>query len=419
MGVAQILRPTMQPMIMLFDWKYEYMNKNFGTVEGNGDNALGFVTNMLARALADKAAPILVTGSLWRNFIERRKLFQDLVAQNDRSHYYAQRFPYFKNKKHFTDLQHKAKEIVQKKAHQPIPLKEIDNRLILPYLTADADFNPADWMMKKLSSFLYLLVPRNNPDAQSGLNVHEETFADVSSDMLTVDTFAAGGVNNLDNELMDVLKKMFVLNKKDIASQQEWLIYIGGHGRIPGENPVYIAAMEEATFKKLLQFFNNNITTKFLMYNTCFAGGERSVRPYQTEYEILKNISETRADVFNYTIVAAITFYLPVFRMLEFAVANFSKGFAEVEAYFDKPAIKIDTALQYLHPTFIPATPSDLKIMDQSLDTFLGLKGNSSYKVPLYYDQYFYIKKFDVGGSINIVGQTNLYQRGDFYRPHN
>lgn len=303
MSMVSMVDAQMRPMIMLFDWKYEKPGSGFKVI-----------TEDLVFAVTQKAAPILVSGSLWRNALEQN---------------------------------------------------------FIP------DLKSTEWIMKKLTSSgsLYLLVPKNNPDAQKGLKLND--FPNVP-DMRAIQQFPAAGINNLDTELLPAIKKLFVT--KDLSIDHEWLFYLGGHGE---QNSDLIAGLQEKTFKELLAFFNDTIITKFVFYMTCRSGGERLVRPYETTYVFPKGVSETRADVFNYTIVSAMTFYLTAFS-LPGTTTDFKKGFAALQVYFDDPtqAMTMSTILQYLHPTLVTALQGGY--IDQRLDAFLGNKNDLIYKVPLY-----------------------------------
>lgn len=158
-----ILSAGTRNLIMLIDSSQETIADVFNSKTYSFDTteSLGPVTLTFLAALHQKAAPIIVSSSTWHNSIARGKIFADVVAGRDVS--YLAQYPMFSS-------------------GQNIPVFVAD---LLRYYDAGADvmrfneamdadfyytfyqtfysknpvFKPNEWIIKKLSEYLYLLIP--------------------------------------------------------------------------------------------------------------------------------------------------------------------------------------------------------------------------------------------------------------------
>lgn len=447
-SVASLLRAEFKPLIMLIDSDKEVLQYDLGgaTCLTNTD-AWGPVTAVLTMALVQKVAPIIVSGSVWRNFIERRKLFVDVTTGNPNTYaYYQQRYSCFKDQNQFNHLQQQLLATMVKPATPQA--EHVALQLLGFYVPGTVPFNSTEWTMKKLtpSGSLLLLIPKTN-DNRFARGFQLQAFSDVAN-MLDVDAFPKGGAdqkekvetktatpkgwsmlieskNKVDIDIIPTLKKLFVLNQENVAPQYEWLIYLSGHGSEPAQEGTlqvaFIAGLQEKTFAKLLKFFNDKITTKFLFYVSCYSGGQHLLTPYeQTEHfpAVKKGgptREATRAEIFNYIIGAANVFQrvtatstiVPHIAhngiILQYPL-QFGPFFNQLEQYF-KAGLKaepLDTILRYVH-LYFGGIPGERDYLAEPLDAFLGNTKTAVYKTALYYDPFkkqFYIKK----------GQQNIYK---------
>lgn len=295
----------------------------------------GALTNELMIALEEQAAPLLITQSLWNNFIQRRDHFKTLDAKS-----------------------------------QAQQIKASTSLAIAALIT----FHPRDWFMYAIDNY-YFLIPRNYvksvfltniplledviTTAINDINNTQEKydiknlFKDSLMPRLMLDPGeiisgirlnALTPMRNLLNPptatekaivpLPLVLEKLFI-NKNDIlylngATSQilqelilpEWNIYLVGHGTYPKSTfkPFFsddkeniapssdkqlvayekgkIAGLKTEEFAQLLDFFNNQVSINLLFYNTCFAGSINTKIPYLTN-DIKK--------IFNYMIISGAT----------------------------------------------------------------------------------------------------------------
>lgn len=109
-----------------------------------------------------------------------------------------------------------------------------------------------------------------------------------------------------------------------------WDIYLTGHGGLgSGIACNRVAGMKSSLFGLLLDFLNNRINTRTLLYSTCGAGGKNLEVPY--EYE---TVGEIRAKELNFLIIAS--------TVLEYSVGFvpnisdfFINGFKKIDNYFE------------------------------------------------------------------------------------
>lgn len=406
----------------MFDDHQENFHSAFdsqGCAVGQSASGWGPISSDLVTALAQKAAPILVSGSVWRNFIERRKFFKDLTQNyNQETIGYYQR-----NYRCFNNLQNLQYYKQQFDLYQTNPAKAVmqGGALANFYICANIPFDPNEWIMVQLtqSKSLYLVIPKKvifkhtgkiptqvselntNSVEKLGLNFKQKDFFQVTN-LLNVDDFPQGGkdlqetikttkttqvgsttqsvtytetVGKINRELIKTLKSLFVPKttfESNPDSSQTWLVYLSGHGSqaVQGQfQTAQIAGLKETIFTTLLQFFNNYVQTKFLFYTTCYAGGEHLLKPYERTWEFpaqkpkgQKRIA-TRAELFNYTIAASTAFHTV---SANFTGLSYSQQGQFITITINYPA-HFDTFFTSLERFYMPQTGATGKKLDAIL----------------------------------------------------
>ncbi len=140
--------------IFLFDWAKE-------TVAN--DREFGPVTQSLLAALAQQAAPIIVSATTWRNAIERGKMFDDIVHKRDIS--YLQQYKMLQKSE---DFQKFAQDIRKDYNAQRDQMKSNASLTAVEYYicyqtfyASNSVFKINEWIIKQLSDYLYLLIPKS------------------------------------------------------------------------------------------------------------------------------------------------------------------------------------------------------------------------------------------------------------------
>jgi hypothetical protein len=163
---------TPRNLIVTLDWYNERIAEELNDTTSKPEEiekSFGPVTGELTAALAQKAAPIITTSSLWHNFVAHRRLFEDFLAD--------QGFKYKNKYKRFNDATiEKFQETVQA-YFQPSgeklrgsPTEEVLFDYLLCYgipfekddwiIKKASDYIKDDWIIKKASDYIYVLVPK-------------------------------------------------------------------------------------------------------------------------------------------------------------------------------------------------------------------------------------------------------------------
>lgn len=193
------------------------------------------------------------------------------------------------------------------------------------------------------------------------------------------------------NDILITRSDLNLLKPKSVdAAAQEiyeqllhpWYIYITGHGA----SNERIVGMPILSFKKVLRFFNFQIFTRFVFYDSCFAGGVSAENLFQYRRnkgpKITEDVIQPIQEEFNYTLASGtsldastlsptvyfeelqIRFRSPKVivipsRKVEMRICRF---FEQVAAYFgdsDVPVIenKISNIIDNIHPFKTAAVP--------------------------------------------------------------
>jgi hypothetical protein len=306
-------------------------------------NDTGAVTSYLIYALYQKAAPILVSASVWHNFIERRQIFRDFISLSieDLVIKYND-LPCIASKDNvetfkiacqsYTDLSNKG-------GIDALFFASIYN-LARHFSVCDhVAFDPKEWKLYMVSPSFCLLVPIAY--SKSLEKIDDNPFPSLSTEQLQLGLKPLVLMKNpldpleypkkivdVSEKFISILPELFI-TKNDVKSLADknknekyeykylhrWHIFLNGHGSQAVQSSPQIASiagLKNDYFKRFLHFLNNMVITEFLMYETCFAGGRHLLTPYErNEYfpsengNLNKNIS---ADIFNFTIVTGTLF---------------------------------------------------------------------------------------------------------------
>lgn len=183
-------------MIMLLDWQKETVKNEFSVSQYNGVSTeyFGVITQGLMAALYQQAAPILVSSQTWSNLVGRGRIFADVISGKDMS--YLQTYPLFTNREVLVDFINRLTSHYDPKADlilQYIVKKDAQNRVVLDanknpvlisastnvliyymayqlFFSKDPFFKPHQWVAKKVSDYLYLLIPQSYKEAVRSRN---------------------------------------------------------------------------------------------------------------------------------------------------------------------------------------------------------------------------------------------------------
>ncbi len=150
-------------LIMCMDWDKENIEREFSKPQLQlQSEEFGAITQALMAALLEKAAPIIVSSATWGNLIARATMYRDAVQNKDMS--YLQRYPLFSNPQNIAAFKAALGNGYDPKTD--LMFKNAPNNGQIYYYYAyqlffspNPAFKPQEWMVKKLSDYLYLLIP--------------------------------------------------------------------------------------------------------------------------------------------------------------------------------------------------------------------------------------------------------------------
>ncbi len=262
----------------------------------------------LISALHTKSAPILVSCSLWKNFVERRQEFASCAAVNNSDerkyldHYVRvnERINYWFNffGRYSTDIVEN-KALVAEQVNQEFCSEHAcddlwqQNKLVkdsrhisqlLPFYLID--FNPLEWNVYNINDLFYLFIPQNSAQIKRDCGLHVDHLIRVTNpediSLLHFKNMVRG-----QSSFVDALRATFVDDQDDTS--HSWNIYLSGHGgnsQWAGSEVCSLSTIADLTlseFRSALSFFNDEIKTHTLFYSTCFGGGIHAHEPYQVE----------------------------------------------------------------------------------------------------------------------------------------
>lgn len=247
-------------------------SQSFGDEEGLN------VAYQALTAIMQKAAPILMSENIWQHVVIRKDRFKKGLQDK-------------KSVQSAVVLMHKkVNEILKEKHHDLSSVNKLYNQfwyqqeypelsklsqdvykhLLFDYFCFYVFDHFYGWKTYQLSQGYILWIPKNKAHGFVLKNAKIKSKIE-----LTKPTFV-----NKSLEVQDVLKSCMSFDKSVV-----WSLYVTGHGfHKDSEQPLAgIAGMPLLSFKKLLLFLDNAITTKLLAYSSCFGAGQHTIIPYQDE----------------------------------------------------------------------------------------------------------------------------------------
>lgn len=290
----------------------------------NSEKQFGAISSGLFLALEQKASPILTTGHLVRLLTEMPSLY-DLVKgtyimspvthqeYHTLTHYYESVIDKLaSNAQTLTDLAEKKKivdDLTQLRCQYNLEFLHTDKRARAALLKTASTFNPDEWLIKEVNADLLLLIPKahianiqqkidstapaheNFTGLELALGMQVDHMRTINS-LVEYSRLYKGYSGYID--LAGAFDKIFIQRAeyaKISLSGPTWAFYLDGHGNL-GES---IANISLEGFKCLLDFLEAKISTKLLIYSSCYAAG--------TNAEIIYTDQKSNRKIYSFTIV--------------------------------------------------------------------------------------------------------------------
>lgn len=251
--------------------KYNYVSRGMIVLLDDTERIIDAISGALLAAIFKKSCPIITSASLLKNiFAEYNNISLAGISA--------------------TSLKTKARNAANKH-HEATP----DEVKYHKYALIKAcGFQDSDWVIKKISSELYLLLPGSYLDTV-GVNIGDVKDDSLMSDASPIELRLGLKVNHMktvdidyvrkdtSNEMGNFLKflgNIFCMrsdykDKKDVLPI--WSFYMGGHGEMERT----ISGLPLDDFRKVLEFLEYKINTRLLFYSTCYAGGATAEKLYK------------------------------------------------------------------------------------------------------------------------------------------
>ena len=228
-------------------------------------------THQLIVALQQQAAPILVSVSLWKNIVDRKKDFAKKLHHQSSVESYINNL-YQETNRQLKSANYNIDQINQKLSpawyEQNYPQlakmaqSELD-QIKFNFLCYSLEFKLQEWSVYDAQTGMLLFVPTDN----------SLKFDDIYRVQYERDLIKHAGKKN------HVIQSMHTYLGRN---QDTWIIYLSGHGHPEaGKQQAHIAGMSTDDFSEFLKFLHKNMRTRLLVYSSCYAGGVHAVEPYK------------------------------------------------------------------------------------------------------------------------------------------
>lgn len=274
----------------------------------NSEKELDPVARTLCAALDQKAGPIIVSSHLIALFIKQKNL--DDLTKNAPSAVEQERYQLIKT--YYEQLNNLIKNtltaptstsfnqqtITQQLYNSLNKAIQNDEKLRGAYYAAEryynedpvaaaliksySSFKPEEWLIKAVNKQIVLLIPRTyieRLEKKYHNTLQAKSFSQLESllglqvdHMTTISSlqeFAENYIPSQNVEFIEALKKIFIPRTAYSKFIPSWSLFMVGHGMINKS----IAGLSLAEFQKFLQFLDTAITTKLLVYLSCYAAG--------------------------------------------------------------------------------------------------------------------------------------------------
>ena len=227
------------------------------------------MTHQCITALQQRASVVLISTGLWKNIIDRKKDFEKQLEQRDslESAIFAM---YQTTNQQLKASRYNLALINQKLSQswfaQNYPqLAELSqeqlNQLRFSFLCYIFEFNISQWRLYNAHEGMLLFMPR---ELQYHIEDQYELFEE--RELLKHDK---------KSHPVASLQKLLPINS------DRWVMYLTGHGHPKSSKQgANIAGLKSAEFKNLLDYCNEYMRLKLLVYSSCYGGGVHTIEPY-------------------------------------------------------------------------------------------------------------------------------------------
>ncbi len=227
------------------------------------------MTHQSITALQQRSSLVLISTSLWKNIIDRKKDFEkqlkkeDSLESNILDMYQATNQELKSARYNLSMINQKLSQTWFVDTYPRLAELSQDrfNQIKFNFLCYIFEFDMKQWHVYSAQEGMLLFIPR---ELQYQADPHYELFED--------------------RELLKHDKKSRVitsLQKLLTMSRDRWVIYLTGHGHPKSSKQgANISGLKIEEFRKLLDYFDNEMRLKLLVYSSCYGGGVHSVEPY-------------------------------------------------------------------------------------------------------------------------------------------
>lgn len=239
------------------------------------------ITHQSITVLQQKASLLLVSTGIWKNIIGRKKSFAARL-ENPESIESAIFSMYQTTNQELQAAWYNLALINQKLSkswfEQKYPLlaqlsaEQLD-QLRFDFLCYIFNIDMSQWRVYNAREGMLLFVPGHlNYQINESYKITDESDLCKHADKKS--------------NVVKSLEKLIPLNKSN-----RWVVYLSGHGHPKGfKQGANIAGLKIKKFKELLEFFNDNLQLKLLVYSSCYGGGVHTIEPYaniQLHYPVI------------------------------------------------------------------------------------------------------------------------------------
>ncbi len=238
------------------------------------------MTHQCITALQQRAGAVLMSVSLWKNIIDRKERFEkDLQDQTSLS---FQFFNLYKTTLQELQALHYNLPVANAKlsqswfAAQFPALAELQvqdlNQLRFDFACYMFDCALASWKIYHAQEGMLLFVPQE-------LNYAIDQAFDCARQ--ASDNVASSLAHELCKHSGKKSHVILSLQKLIMQPTARWIVYLAGHGHPKSSKQgANIAGMKIEEFQELLDYFQEQMQLKLLVYSSCYGGGLHTLEPY-------------------------------------------------------------------------------------------------------------------------------------------
>ena len=291
-------------ILFFVDWHNETVKRDLSKSLEYGAVGFGPITIGMLANLWQKAAPMIVSSATWKNFLERKQIFLDFInmSQQELVTKYQGKSTRFGTLADIQRFEKICKILVGLSPEHDLLLGKYSGF----YICHLVEFNEHEWVVSKISEHVYLFIPKayqteinkkilvrnatvapgvTDDDLHMGLKYSNKPLANVTQ----INTHNTDHSVNFSQEFVQSLSNLFV-TQQDITNpsvdkktnnnnKSKYMHTFDAYGTGHGGHGGIIMALPTHQFGAFLQFFNDSIRTRFVFYDTCYAGGAHLQEP--------------------------------------------------------------------------------------------------------------------------------------------